>query len=993
MNNEGKAKLRKRLRSNIALMLAFVIVTMFGALVMRNQLLDNAREINLSLLDSYALNEENIMSTYKHLLKVCAQFIEEKQSEGASIDEIKSGLYPYFAGFNDWYSGDSLRAIAIIDGKVLSNDSSIEGHTDETYNYREADWYIGAMQSDGKVFMTDVYRDEETGNTEVTLAKKIEGIDGVILFELFFADYHTEKDALDLPENGAYYLCDPKGTVAYSQTHVFDNYDDMQSFASSMLGNIDDTTQHGYVEGYYDARGEKRSAFMCRLNNGWSLIYTIPHKNAVGDMEEYYLAIGGTFVLGMFIIIFLAIRVYRREKTNQRLREERSSLEQETQIYQKTMSSAILAYREVCYFDLVEETYRMVYPKKVRRKKTGNLREGIRYVIDNEILTSDDMKSLEEFLSISNLKKELRNKEYIETRCCHKDSSGKDENCVITVTVADRINGKPTGVTMLIRSIEEVLEKEKMQRELLTVAAERAEAASNAKSDFLSNVSHDIRTPMNAILGMTAIAAIHIDDKERVRDALNKITVSGKHLLGLINSVLDMSKIESGKISLNEEEFKLSDSIENLIMLFNSQIKAKNLDLKVNIVNIEHEYVIGDDQRLQQIFINILGNAVKFTPEGGMISINICEKKSDVSDRACYEFVFTDTGIGMTNEFLNVIFEPFARASDTRTSHTEGTGLGMPIAVNIARMMGGDIHVESEVGKGSEFTVTVYLKTASGEDEDLSELAQLPVLVVDDEKIACESACEILNSMELRAEYVLSGDAAIERVKEAHKGNEDFSLIILDWKMPDKDGIETAREIRKIMGDEIPIIILSAYDWTEVEQEALNAGVNAFIEKPLFKSRLTRVLKDVFGIRHAKERGTRIEAFSKCNYSGKRALIVEDNELNIEVAEEILKSAGFEIETAYNGKEAVEKVLSSEKSYYDLIFMDIQMPIMNGYEATKAIRGSGREDLEKLPIIAMTADAFTDDVNRAKAAGMNGHVAKPIDVNILGKIIDECLNK
>jgi CheY-like chemotaxis protein len=533
-----------------------------------------------------------------------------------------------------------------------------------------------------------------------------------------------------------------------------------------------------------------------------------------------------------------------------------------------------------------------------------------------------------------------------------------------------------------------MLKREEKQRELFEIAAQRAEAANNAKSDFLSNMSHDIRTPMNAILGMTAIAAMNIDDKERVMDSLNKITVSGKHLLGLINSVLDMSKIESGKVSLIEEEFSISEVIEGLITIFHGQMTAKDLDFRANVESIVHEAVIGDKQRLQQIFVNILGNAVKFTPEGGSISLKIKEKKSDIIGRAYYEFVFSDTGIGMDREFMGKIFEPFARAKDSRITKIEGSGLGMPIAVNIARMMGGDIHVESEPGKGSIFTVTVYLRIDDVEAEDIKELAELPVLVVDDEECACESACEILNGLDMKAEYVLDGDSAVKRISEAHEAREDFSVVILDWKMPGKDGIETAREIRGVVGENIPIIILSAYDWSEIEQEALAAGVNAFIEKPLFKSRLTHVLKDVLGIHKPVDNKPVVDEFSENKYRGKKVLLVEDNDLNVEVARELLGILGLNVEVARNGKEAVQIVKRRPENYYSLIFMDIQMPVMNGYDAAKAIRGTDRNDLKKLPIIAMTADAFNEDVQKCFDAGMSGHIAKPIDIGKLKKTIE-----
>ena len=403
----------------------------------------------------------------------------------------------------------------------------------------------------------------------------------------------------------------------------------------------------------------------------------------------------------------------------------------------------------------------------------------------------------------------------------------------------------------------------------------------------------------------------------------------------------------------------------------------------MSFAKLEQEDVVGDEQRLQQIFMNIMGNAIKFTPAGGRISIHIEEKPSHIKGSGCYEFTFEDTGIGMEKEYIDKIFEPFSRAADSRTGKIEGTGLGMTIAVNIARMMNGDIKVESAPGEGSKFTVRVYLKIDDITQEDLDAFVSLPVLVVDDEKVSCESACEILKSLQMEAEYVLDGDSAVKRLIEARNEAKDFSVVILDWKMPGKDGVDTTKEIRSVVGDEVPIIILSAYDWSDIEAEALEAGVDAFIEKPLFKSRLTRVLKEVLGLGSEEKEITALEAFQQEDFSGKRVLLVEDNELNIEVASELLDVVGIQVEQALNGELAVQCVMEHEPGYFDLIFMDIQMPVMNGYEAAKAIRASDRADLKEIPIVAMTADAFADDIRKAEEAGMNGHISKSVDIGKL----------
>jgi signal transduction histidine kinase/DNA-binding response OmpR family regulator len=657
------------------------------------------------------------------------------------------------------------------------------------------------------------------------------------------------------------------------------------------------------------------------------------------------------------------------------------------------MKSSMLSYRAVAYVDLQKDTYQVVYPEE-HNSKGGDYGKAVQILMENGAIASENREELAAFLEPARLRDALADRDYIEMRARGKINEETYESCLLTFTVVERQEGRPISAALAIRSIEETLRKEEEQRQLLELAASEAEAANRAKSDFLSNMSHDIRTPMNAIMGMTAIAAMHIDDKERVMDALNKITVSGKHLLGLINSVLDMSKIESGKITLSEEEFKIPDVIDSLVTLFIGQMEAKNLDFKVNIASLAHEKVIGDEQRLSQIFVNIVGNSLKFTPEGGSVSLSIKELHSDMQEYGCFEFTFEDTGIGMEQEFVERIFEPFSRAKDKRINKIEGTGLGMSIAVSIARMMGGDIKVESEVGKGSRFTVTVYLKYCDATEEDLHKLADLPVLVVDDEEDICISTCDILNSLAMKAEYVTEGNEAVTRVEQAHEERDDFSVVLLDWKMPGMDGLATTKAIRQSVGGDVPIIILSAFDWSDIEQEATEAGVTAFIEKPLFRSRLTYVLKSVLGVGQAEKEPRNeegIASFTAHDYKGKRVLLVEDNELNVEIAGELLHVVGLEVETASNGRQAVEKVSGHSEGYYDLIFMDIQMPIMNGYEATRAIRGIDRADLKEIPIIAMTADAFAEDVKKAMEAGMNGHIAKPIDIKKLETIIAEWL--
>ncbi len=987
MGKKNKRKIRKKLLSNIASLLLFVIVMMLGIFSMRRQLLANANELNRLLLNNYSASEEGKFEMYEKLLNLGADFISDREQENASAQEIKEGLYSYLDDLYGLYTGEVVRSYGVIDGCIISNDEAMEA-LNGTYDYETADWYAGAVAAKGGVYVTEAYRDYLTDEINVTISQKVPESDSVLAVDIFFNNYHNLQVNQEMPDKAAYYVCDRNGTVLYYDTLLYDSYDEIQKFTDKILTEVSEDGISGRVDGYLDVTGYVRSAFTQRMKNGWIIILTIPHENAVGGMNTFYFAIGAVFLLGISLILFFTIRDCSRELHNQKLMEESQAMAYTTQLYQKTMKSTMLAYRRVYYIDIEEDTYQLVYPEKDGEKSTGKYQQDLEDFFAHMPM-DDEQREIRKSLDLKNIKKELLENEYMEIRCRQEDENGEYESCMLTITVADREDGRPVSATLSFRSIENMLRQEEAQRELLALAVQQAEEASRAKSDFLSNMSHDIRTPMNAILGMTSIAAMHIDDKERVTDALNKITISGKHLLGLINNVLDMSKIESGKVSLMENEFNLSDAIESLITLFRAQVTAKKLELKVNIAALEHENVIGDDQRLQQIFVNILGNAVKFTPEEGRITLSIKEKESKMKERGCYEFVFEDTGIGMEKEFVDRIFDPFARAADTRTTQTEGTGLGMPIAVSIAKMMGGDIQVESELGHGSKFTVTVYLKINYVTQEDLDALVSLPVLVADDEEASCISVCDILDSLEMKSEYVLSGDEAVSRAKKAHEADEDFSVVILDWKMPGKDGVETARELRKVIGEDIPIIMLSAYDWTDIEQEATLAGVNAFLEKPLFKSKLTHVLKDVLGLQSNKGKESELESFRKNDYSGKRVLLVEDNELNIEVASELLGVIGIEVDMACNGKEAVEIVSHKPEDYYDLIFMDIQMPIMNGYEAAAAIRASERKDLREIPIIAMTADAFVDDVKRSEEVGMNGHIAKPVDITKLENMIEK----
>ena len=536
------------------------------------------------------------------------------------------------------------------------------------------------------------------------------------------------------------------------------------------------------------------------------------------------------------------------------------------------------------------------------------------------------------------------------------------------------------------RELQKKLEKQSKQ---LKEALKSAEQANQAKSNFLARMSHDIRTPMNAIMGMATIAKAHVDEHERILDCMEKINGASKLLLSLINEVLDMSKIESGRLILSEDEFNVGELLQDLVVMMQPEIKNKQQTLNIHVKNLRHENVKGDTQRIKQVLMNILSNAIKYTPENGRITIEIYEKDPH-NGIGNYQFVFEDNGRGMKPEFLDKIFEPFERASDDEIKRIQGTGLGMSISHKIIQMMGGDIKVESEYGKGSRFTIDMPLVCRDQKPDDKIEVEGLEVLVVDDDKIACLNTSSCLREIGINSECVYSGREAIEKVRQHHLAEKEYFAVIIDLKMPQMNGIETTRQIRRFVGADVPIIILSAYDLEEYEAEAKEVKANGFITKPLYKSKLLQVLRSFLDEGDQPE-PIRPFKLSNVDYSGKRILLVEDNELNREIAVEIIGSTGITINTAINGLDAVHKVAQSEEGFYQIILMDIQMPIMDGYEATRQIRSLQRRDIAHMPIIAMTANAFSEDVTNAIKAGMNYHLAKPIDIGALMGILSKYL--
>ena len=567
-----------------------------------------------------------------------------------------------------------------------------------------------------------------------------------------------------------------------------------------------------------------------------------------------------------------------------------------------------------------------------------------------------------------------------------------DQMCVRQSFIMTRDRDtKDVMVMVIMKDITPQVKRQREQTQALQEALLQAQHSNQAKSTFLSNMSHDIRTPMNAIIGFTTIAVSHIDNKTQVQECLQKVLSSSNHLLSLINDILDMSRIESGKVQIKEQECNISEVMHNLVNIIQPQVKAKQMELFIDTFEVTNEDIIADPLKLNQVFINILSNAVKYTPAGGTVTFRIIQRTTFRHGWGDFVFIIKDNGIGMSQEFVKHIFEPFERESTTTQSGIQGTGLGMAITKNIIEMMNGSISVESEVGKGSEFKVELSLKLQDVEKNaaQIKELEGFRALVVDDDLNTCDSVSKMLRQLGLRSEWTTSGREAVYRANSAMEEGDPYHTYIIDWQMPELSGVETARRIRQAVKSDAPIIILTAYDWTDIEEEAKAAGITGFCAKPLFMSDLKTALLATNNQDNEKEN---VAIWTESDFGGKRILLVEDNELNREIAEVILTEAGFNVETAPDGTDAVVMVERSPENYYDAILMDVQMPTMNGYEATRIIRKMSRNDVTTIPIIAMTANALEEDKEAALKNGMNAHLGKPLDIGMFMDVLHKFLH-
>ena len=754
--------------------------------------------------------------------------------------------------------------------------------------------------------------------------------------------------------------------------------------------------------------GVKLLIFYCPVENtGWMLSYLIRENkieeeiSAVNAKITRYnliqMILTGIAMILVFGLIISQSRKNSRLVHEQKLAEaenriKRDEMEEKFRLQTKLLSEERRRRRQSEMIQALTADYRLVYhlnldsdeavcyrvapevSEKLNRHDSDVVRfaAAIKNYAKNYVAPVDRENFLE-FVKPENIRARLRENDMISFRYL-MTHNGEEHFMLIRIA---RIDEGLHAVGLGFANVDDQIREEMARNQKLSDLLAQAQHANIAKTTFLSNMSHDIRTPMNAIIGFTTMALRHFENRHQVKDSLEKVLSSSNHLLGLINDILDMSRIESGRVEVAEQECNLSDLVHNLIHIIQPQITAKQQKFQIDAFKVKNEDVFADQLKINQVLINILSNAVKYTPSTGSIFFRISQYESAVPGYAKYEFRIKDNGMGMSKEFLKHVFDPFEREETSTKSGIQGTGLGMSITKKMVELMGGDIQVESEKDKGAEFTVTLDLKLQQNvKSASIQELNGLRALIVDDDFNTCESVTEMLKQMGMRSEWTTSPREAVFRAGRA-LDSDPFSAYVVDWLMPEQNGIETVRQIRRVVGMTAPVIILTAYDYSDIELEAKQAGVTTFCTKPLFMSDLKNALSRAIS-GHTEDK--KADELSATNLDGKRVLLVEDIEVNREIAKAVLEEIGLEVDDADDGTVAVEKFRDAPPNHYDLILMDVQMPKMNGYEATRAIRSLSREDAHTVPIVAMTANAFEEDKDNALKAGMNDHLAKPLDI-------------
>ena len=759
----------------------------------------------------------------------------------------------------------------------------------------------------------------------------------------------------------------------------------------------------------FNYRGVKEMLYYRPVQHtGWLLTYLIREGKIEDEISAVSTAMRNRSIIqvlltvtAMFIVFALIIMQARKNtalihqrnlaETENRVKQE--EMEEKLRLQTKLLSEERRRRRQSEMIQALTADYRLVYhlnldsdeavcyrvaPEistllKRRQSDVVKFSDAMAHYIDTYV-APNDREELLQFIKPKNLRARLANEEMISHRYM-MIRYGEEHYMLLRVA---KIDDGLHAVGVGFANVDEQTRESLARNQELTEALAQAEHANASKTVFLSNMSHDIRTPMNAIIGFTTMALRHFENRTQVKDSLEKVLSSSNHLLGLINDILDMSRIESGRVEVSEQACNLSELIHNLIHIIQPQINAKQQKFHIDAFKVKNEDVFADQLKVNQVLINILSNAVKYTPSTGSIFFRISQYESTLPGCAKYEFRIKDNGLGMSKEFLKHVFDAFEREETSTKSGIQGTGLGMSITKKMVELMGGTITVESEKDKGSEFTVTLDLKLNQDvKPMTIQELNNMRALVVDDDFNTCESVTAMLKQMGMRSEWTTSPREAVFRAGRA-LDDDPFSAYIVDWLMPDQNGIETVRQIRRVVGDTAPVIILTAYDYSDIEQEAKAAGVTTFCTKPLFMSDLKHALSRAIHGHDAEE--NKHDDLSAIDFSGKRVLLVEDIEVNREIAKAVLTEIGLDVDDADDGTVAVQKFKDSPPNHYDLILMDVQMPKMNGYEATKAIRALMRRDSNTVPIVAMTANAFDEDKANAINAGMNDHLAKPLDI-------------
>jgi len=840
------------------------------------------------------------------------------------------------------------------------------------------------------------------GFIQLSMSKFLEGIlvhttaAEMSFFNLYYKDGESLTDAvlgsLDSGTNLLNALNEATFDPGYSKEHVeFDFRNTRGGMASFTFRGINEMLYYRPVQ-----------------NTGWILTYLI-RKNKIeeelsvvnADMRNrsiFQICLTILAMITVFALMTSQVRkntklIHQQNLAETENRIKREEMEEKLRLQTRLLSEERRRRRQSEMIQALTADYRLVYhlnldsdeavcyrvapeiAAQLNRKQSDvvKFQAAMKNYI-REYVAPNDRQALWKFIQPENLRARLAKEEIISQRYVLM-RYGEEHYMMLRVA---RIDDGLHAVGVGFSNVDEQTRESLARNQELADALAQAQHANASKTTFLSNMSHDIRTPMNAIIGFTNLALRHFENRTQVRDSLEKVLSSSNHLLGLINDILDMSRIESGRIEVSEQECNLSDLIHSLIHLIQPQVTAKQQKFHIDAFKVKNEDVYADQLKINQVLINILSNAVKYTPSTGSIFFRISQYDSTIPGCAKYEFKIKDNGLGMSKEFLKHVFDAFEREETSTKSGIQGTGLGMSITKKMVELMGGEITVESEKDKGSEFTVTLDLKLQqNAKQSSIQELNDLRALIVDDDFNTCESVTAILKQMGMRSEWTTSPREAVFRAGRA-LDEDPFSAYIIDWLMPDQNGIETVRQIRRVVGDTAPVIILTAYDYSDIEQEAKAAGVTTFCTKPLFMSDLKNALSRA--ISGTDETENKHDDLSAIDFSGKRVLLVEDIEVNREIAKAVLTEIGLDVEDADDGTVAVQKFKDSPPNYYDIILMDVQMPVMNGYDATRNIRALTRSDAQSVPIVAMTANAFDEDKENARQAGMNDHLAKPLDI-------------